>query len=97
VSVGVVLAAPGYPADPSIGHAIEGLEAPLPEGVLVFHAGTRRSGDRIVTAGGRVLTVCARGASVPLARAAALEASERISFEGRQLRRDIGAGAPADT
>jgi phosphoribosylamine---glycine ligase len=96
VSVGVVLAAPGYPDAPSTGHVIEGLEGPLPEGVLVFHAGTKRSGDRIVTAGGRVLTVCARGASVPLARAAALEASERISFEGRQLRRDIGAGAPAD-
>lgn len=96
VSVGVVLAAPGYPDAPSTGHVIEGLEGPLPEGVLVFHAGTKRSGDRIVTAGGRVLTVCARGASVPLARAAALEASERIRFEGRQLRRDIGAGAPAD-
>jgi phosphoribosylamine---glycine ligase len=97
VSVGIVLAAPGYPDAPATGHIIDGLDGPLPDGVLVFHAGTKRSGDRIVTAGGRVLTVCARGAAVPVARIAALEAAQRISFEGRQLRSDIGAGAPAGT
>jgi phosphoribosylamine--glycine ligase len=93
-SVGVVLAAPGYPDRPRTGLPIAGLEGPFPGEVQIFHAGTRRVEGQVVTAGGRVLTVCARGATVASARARALEAVERIRFEGRQFRRDIAAQAP---
>ena len=54
----------------------------------------RDDAGRLVVAGGRVLTVCARGETVEAARALALGRAERLGFEGRQLRRDIGAGAP---
>ncbi|OFX24568.1 MAG: phosphoribosylamine--glycine ligase, partial [Anaeromyxobacter sp. RBG_16_69_14] len=64
-AVGVVLAAEGYPAKPVAGDAVEGADGPFEEGVQVFHAGTALAPDRrIVTAGGRVLTVCALGADL---------------------------------
>ena len=95
-SVGIVLAAPGYPEAPRAGLPISGLELVTPDDVTLFHAGTRRDeSGRIVTAGGRVLTVCSRGPSVSAARALALQHALRIEFEGRQLRRDIASGAPA--
>jgi phosphoribosylamine--glycine ligase len=81
---GVVLAARGYPNAPAVGDVIDGLDD-LPSGVLVFHAGTRREAGRLVTAGGRVLTVVAGE------REASYAAVDRIQFEGKQLRRDIGA------
>jgi phosphoribosylamine--glycine ligase len=88
-AVTVVLASSGYPASSSSGDVIAGLDA-LPPGVSVTHAGTARSGDgRIVTAGGRVLSVTAVGADVAAARAAAYAAADMIEFEGKQLRRDI--------
>jgi len=59
--------------------------------VTVFHAGTKRRGDDIVTAGGRVLTVVGRGPTHAEARTRAYAAAEHIEFEGMQLRRDIGA------
>ncbi len=94
-SVGIVLAAPGYPEAPKTGLPISGLDAPVSDEVLVFHAGTTRdAAGRIVTAGGRVLTVCARGATVAEARARALERALGVEFEGRQLRRDIARHAP---
>jgi phosphoribosylamine--glycine ligase len=94
-SVGIVLAAPGYPEGPIFGAPISGLEVERPGHVHVFHAGTTRdSAGRIVTAGGRVLTVCAQGASIADARAIALEHALTIDFPGRQLRRDIAARAP---
>lgn len=90
----VVLAAAGYPGPPRAGDRIEGLEALAGEpDVKAFHAGTRRDGDGWVTAGGRVLGVCARGPTLPLALDRALEAAQRVRFAGRQLRRDIGARA----
>ncbi|MBL8918432.1 MAG: phosphoribosylamine--glycine ligase [Myxococcaceae bacterium] len=92
-SVGVVLAAGGYPDAPRLGSPIAGVEDD--GSALVFHAGTTRdAAGQLVVAGGRVLTVCARGPSVVEARRLALARAESISFEGRQLRRDIGAGAP---
>ena len=56
----------------------------------VFHAGTALRDGALVTAGGRVLTVCARGPGLAEARANAYGAVSRISFEGAQYRRDIG-------
>lgn len=90
-SLCVVLAAAGYPGDYEKGRVIEGLEAAerVP-GVQVFHAGTRRDGDRVVTAGGRVLTVTATGSSIDEAAERAYRAADLIRFEGRQMRRDIG-------
>ncbi|PKL97366.1 MAG: phosphoribosylamine--glycine ligase, partial [Gammaproteobacteria bacterium HGW-Gammaproteobacteria-7] len=61
-ALGVVRAAGGYPQSPRTGDAIRGLDAPVPEEVRVFHAGTRLGeSDDVLTAGGRVLTVCALG------------------------------------
>lgn len=93
-AVGVVLAAHGYPQAPRLGDEIAGLDGPLPAGVQVFHAGTRRVDGKLVTSGGRVLTVCAQAPSVDAARALAYEAAERVRFEGRHFRRDIAAKAP---
>ncbi len=93
-SVGIVLAAPGYPEAPVTGARIEGLDAPLPAGAVLFHAGTRRVGGEVVTAGGRVLTACAHGATVAQARASATALAERLTWPGRHFRRDIGARAP---
>ncbi len=94
VAVGVVLASPGYPEAPRTGDGIEGLERPLPSGVHVFHAGTAKRDGRVVTAGGRVLTVCAHGPTVVDARARAYEAARGLSFAGCQYRTDIAAHAP---
>jgi phosphoribosylamine--glycine ligase len=93
-AVCVVLASGGYPREYATGRPIEGLEAAAALGdVVVFHAGTRREGDRFVTNGGRVLGVTARGPDLARARARAYEAADRIRFEGRHLRRDIAARA----
>jgi phosphoribosylamine---glycine ligase len=91
--VGVVLCAHGYPSNYEHGKPITGLAdaARLP-GVELFHAGTARDGDRLITAGGRVLVVTATGASMTEAAARAYEAADRIQFEGKHLRRDIAAG-----
>jgi phosphoribosylamine--glycine ligase len=64
------------------------------EGVFVFHAGTARSADgRLVTSGGRVLDVCARGRGLSQALARAKEAAGKIHFEGAHFRHDIGKKA----
>ena len=84
----VVLAAAGYPGKVRSGDVIEGLDEV--EGATVFHAGTRREGDRIVTAGGRVLGVTGRGESLRAALDAVYGAVRPIRFEGMQYRRDIG-------
>jgi phosphoribosylamine--glycine ligase len=90
-AVGVVLAAEGYPGRVKTGDAIEGAEGPFPPDVQVFHAGTARSAEgRLVTAGGRVLTVCALGATLAEASGRAYEALGSIRFRGCQYRRDIG-------
>jgi phosphoribosylamine--glycine ligase len=92
--VGVVLASRGYPSSSSSGQVIEGLErASQTAGALVFHAGTRLVDGRVVTAGGRVLTVVGRGGSFDRAMAAAYAAVECIRFDGMHYRRDIGRKA----
>jgi phosphoribosylamine--glycine ligase len=94
VSVGVVLAAAGYPGAVTGGAPIRGLDAAsrVPD-VVVFHAGTSRHGDAVVTAGGRVLTVVATSRNYQEAIDRAYEAVALISFDGMQYRRDIGAKA----
>jgi phosphoribosylamine--glycine ligase len=86
---GVVLAAPGYPEHPQVGAAVSGLDR-LPEHVLAFHAGTHRSGGRLVTSGGRVLTLVARGESLQGARGRVYQAAPLVQFDGAHYRRDIG-------
>ena len=93
-AVGVVLASGGYPDAYTTGHAITGLDA-VDDDVAVFHAGTARSGNGVVTAGGRVLTVAATGETLEEARARAYGNAARIGFQGAQYRRDIAALAPA--
>jgi phosphoribosylamine--glycine ligase len=91
-AVCVVMASAGYPASSESGREIRGLdEAAKLDGVMVFHAGTRLDGERVVTAGGRVLGVTALGEDVAAARARAYAAVEKIEFAGAQYRRDIGA------
>ncbi len=94
-AVGVVLASPGYPGSPRVGHPIEGLEAAEAEG-LVFHSGTAARDGRIVTAGGRVLTVVGLDATPAGARARAYRAAAQIHFDGMHFRRDIGARLSGD-
>jgi phosphoribosylamine---glycine ligase len=90
----VVLASAGYPSSPRTGDAIEGLDrAEGLAGVRLLHAGTRDEGGRLVTAGGRVLAVSARGDTLEAALGRAYAAAAHIHFEGRQMRRDIGARA----
>jgi len=93
-SVCVVMASGGYPGNYAKGKTITGLEAAgaLPN-TKVFHAGTARAGDQIVTSGGRVLGVTALGKDLKAAQAAAYQAVEKIHFEGAQFRRDIAAKA----
>jgi phosphoribosylamine--glycine ligase len=92
--VGVVLASAGYPESSDPGRVIEGLEeAARVPGAIVFHAGTSRRGNEIVTAGGRVLTVVGRGRTHRDAIDIAYRAADHIRFEGMQYRRDIGKKA----
>lgn len=93
-AVCVVLAAEGYPGSYRKGDVIEGLED-LPPDVMVFHAGTAYADGKLVTAGGRVLGVTARGPDVRAAITRAYEAVGRIRFAGMHYRRDIGQKALA--
>jgi phosphoribosylamine--glycine ligase len=90
-AVDVVLAAPGYPVAPQLGISIRGVaDAEASEDVLIIHAGTARSSGELVTAGGRVLNVVGLADTVEGARAAAYAAADKIDFEGKQMRTDIG-------
>jgi phosphoribosylamine---glycine ligase len=92
----VVMAAPGYPGTLDLGGVIEGLdEAAREPDVVVFHAGTKRREDRIVTSGGRVLGVTALGETIGGAVERAYAATARIRFPGMQFRRDVGRRAIA--
>jgi phosphoribosylamine--glycine ligase len=93
-AVCVVMASAGYPGAALKGKVIRGLEeaARLPD-TKVFHAGTARDGDKIVTAGGRVLGVTALGRTVAEARDRVYLAVGKIQFDGAQFRRDIAAKA----
>ncbi len=95
VCVGIVLASGGYPGAYETGLPIQGLDD-IDADVMIFHAGTRRGDDgRIVTAGGRVLTVVATGETMAGAREKAYRNVERIHFDGMHYRHDIGTAAGA--
>jgi phosphoribosylamine--glycine ligase len=90
-TVSVVLVAGGYPGKVENGKRITGLqEASRLEGVKVYHAGTRMEDGNVVTAGGRVLNVTARGTTLSQALDRAYAACEVINFDGKDYRRDIG-------
>ncbi len=90
-AVCVVLASQGYPVSYEKGFAIDGLERfEEAEGYYCFHAGTRQDGERIVTNGGRVLGITAKGADLKEARANAYKAAEWVSFDNKYMRSDIG-------
>jgi phosphoribosylamine--glycine ligase len=89
-SLGVVMAAGGYPGDYRKGDAISGLPAQETPGVKVFHAGTSDRDGQVVTSGGRVLCVCALGDSVAQAQARAYEQVRAITWDGAYYRNDIG-------
>jgi len=87
----VVLASKGYPEKPETGKIIHGLDyLKKMEDVVVFHAGTKREGNFIVTSGGRVLNVCAYGKTLKEAKERAYEAVRYVCFEGMHYRKDIG-------
>ncbi len=88
-AVGVVMAAEGYPGKVTTGDAITGLDQ-LPEGVKVFHAGTRSDNGQVVTSGGRVLCVTALGGTVAAAQQKAYEGVAKVHFRGGFCRDDIG-------
>jgi phosphoribosylamine--glycine ligase len=93
-AVCVTLASGGYPGVYATGFPVTGLEAAAGmEGARIFHAGTAERDGRLVTAGGRVLSVTATGSSIPAAIERAYGAVERIHFEGMHYRRDIGRRA----
>jgi phosphoribosylamine--glycine ligase len=91
-AVTLVLASAGYPESSSKGDVIRGLDDAAAR-AEVTHAGTAARGDDIVTAGGRVLNVTGLGPDARSARDAAYAAADLISFDGRQLRRDIALRA----
>jgi phosphoribosylamine--glycine ligase len=94
-SLGVVLAAGGYPGHYEKGQVISGLDAVHGDDVRVFHAGTRLQNGNIVTSGGRVLCVCALGDDVAAAQRRAYAAVDKISWKDVYYRRDIGHRAIA--
>ena len=90
VSGCVVLAAKGYPGQYAKGHKIQGLERAKVIGLEVFHAGTARSSDGLVTAGGRVLNVCAAAPTLKDAMDKIYDGISFIAFDEMFFRRDIG-------
>ncbi|RBP83367.1 phosphoribosylamine--glycine ligase [Marinomonas rhizomae] len=94
-SLGVVLAAGGYPADYPKGDAISGLDTELPKGQKVFQAGTALKGDQVVTNGGRVLCAVALGDTVAEAQASAYDVVKTLSWDKVYFRTDIGHRAIA--
>ncbi len=91
-AVGIVMASSGYPGTFEKGSVIRGLDAAgAVPGATVFHAGTRQDGARLLSNGGRALTVCAIGADLPEARARAYAAVAKIDWPEGFCRTDIGA------
>jgi phosphoribosylamine--glycine ligase len=85
----VVMASEGYPASYPKGRVVRGLESAGQE-AIVFHAGTSLDQGRVVTSGGRVLTVTATGKTVDEAAARAYSVAQQVHFDGAHYRRDIG-------
>ncbi|HEV2592366.1 MAG TPA: phosphoribosylglycinamide synthetase C domain-containing protein, partial [Gaiellaceae bacterium] len=95
-AVTVVLAGPEYPERSDYaGATIEGIAAAEADGAIVFHGGTAARDGRVVTNGGRILSVTATGATLAAARSRAYDAVRRVTFPGVRYRSDIGALASA--
>lgn len=84
----IMLVSGGYPGDYEKGKAISGIE--LAEGSLVFHAGTDQKDGKVVTAGGRVIAVTTLGNDIPSALAVSNANAQKINYEGKYYRKDIG-------
>jgi phosphoribosylamine--glycine ligase/phosphoribosylformylglycinamidine cyclo-ligase len=91
----IVLASAGYPGSYESGKEIE-MEREIEKRAVVFHAGTKQEGDKLVTAGGRVLAVTSTASTLSQARIQAYAAAKQIRFEGRHYRKDIGEAAIRD-
>ena len=89
-ALGVVLAAHGYPGKVRSGDVIDGLDSRLGAGAKIFHAGTKVENGKVVTSGGRVLTVCAKGSTFADAQKKAYDTLGNVRFDGMIFRRDIG-------
>lgn len=89
----VIMASGGYPKSYPKGIEINGLTDGQLDGVTVYHAGTKRDGDKLVTSGGRVLGVTALGESIEDALAKSYAGVEKIKFDGAHYRKDIGQKA----
>jgi phosphoribosylamine--glycine ligase len=90
-SVCLVVASEGYPDNPKLGKEIEGLDAAARvPGAVIFHAGTRREGEKYFTSGGRILSVGATGDNLSAACGIAYEAASNIRIDGAHYRKDIG-------
>lgn len=86
----VILASMGYPDEYKKGFEITGIRKAESSGVLVFHSGTKQFGDKIISDGGRVLSVCGLGATLEEAIEKAYKGVEVINFENKYFRKDIG-------
>ena len=93
-SIGIVMAAGGYPGSYEKDKVIQGLDKSIPD-VEVFHAGTTLKGDQVLTSGGRVLCVTALGDTVSSAQQKAYNRVKQISWDGVFYRGDIGYRAIA--
>ena len=93
-ALSVVMAAEGYPGQPRVGDRIEGLDAAMPAGAFIMHAGTKRGPDGcVLTSGGRVLAVGAHAKTLKQAAQSAYDAASRIHWTGEHHRSDIGRRA----
>jgi phosphoribosylamine--glycine ligase len=90
VACTVMAVSGGYPGDYEKGKPIIGSEQDLPEGSMIFHAGTAMQNGKIVTSGGRVLCVTSYGSDISDAVARSRKVLEKISYEGMYYRKDIG-------
>ena len=85
----LVLASGGYPGSYEKGKVITGLKD-VDDDIVIFHAGTAFKDDQVVTSGGRVLNICALGYSLDETREKVYKAAEKIDFDGKYYRKDIG-------
>jgi phosphoribosylamine--glycine ligase len=88
IATTVMMVAGGYPEEYEKGHEISGLDKV--EGSIVFHAGTRQEGEKVLTNGGRLMAVTSYGSSIQEAVAKSFANAEKISYKDRYYRRDIG-------